>query len=243
MAYVAKTFKNGDLLKAEDMNRIELTLASLDKRLSNFYIPITATLSVSPNEAYAGQAVKSVTLTCKTSKKARIVRVFALYEKDGESYENVIYEDTDMSGEFTCTDENGYKSNVTWRFEAIDDEKNPEDDYTKATAFASLTFYYIAMWGVGDRESGYLHQELKYNEIKATTRVTSFEVTPNNQYIYFAVPEALCDADSDPIFIVDKGLPGGFSRKYREDHRIGTFMYRIYRSDHRLTGKTIVDVM
>ena len=119
--------------------------------------------------------------------------------------------------------------------------------YETASRTAAISFYYLVYWGVGTQASGFdgdFVRKLQNND-KAYSKSRTFFVTPDAQYIYYAVPKVLCD--TEPTFIIDNGFVGGFGFKSKEEVVVtnaygSEIVYYVYRSDQLLVGSTRVDV-
>ena len=111
----------------------------------------------------------------------------------------------------------------------------------KKTAKIDFKFYRV-YWGVGMQASGFDDDFVTklQNSEKVSSRSKTFTVTPNAQYIYYAVPEDLCEPDEHPTFVIDNGFPGGFYYVERGIvvEKAVSIPYRVYRSDQQLVGST-----
>ena len=109
------------------------------------------------------------------------------------------------------TDGNTYKINSTktWTLTAVE-----EDRGAKVTKTASVSYYYLAFWGCGSQKDGFNEAFIEdlSNYGNATSKGRTIRVTPNNEYVYYAVPKALCS--TEPTFqIGDFPSTGGFEPK------------------------------
>ena len=128
-----------------------------------------------------------------------------------------------------------WDNNKTWNLVATDDR---EATSTKST---SITFCNGIYYGVGTTASGFdsafvtgLSKRLQ------TAKAYDFTVSPNAQYIYYAIPTRL-----GTVSFKVGGFEGGFeapvtvsitnSSNYTEN-------YYVYRSTNKITGSTTVDV-
>lgn len=188
------------------------------------YTAITASLSVSPSTAEVGQSVKDAKLTWSTSKETKSITL------DGVS----------VDGKTEHTDTNTYTTNKTWTLKATE-----KDREATATATATLSFRHRVYWGIGTTETGFdsaFVRALANSEL-ATSKATSFTLTPNSEYVYYAVPQDLCS--TEPIFKLDDGFDGGFEEKdvITVTNSYGkAITYYVYRSTELLVGSTKVDI-
>ena len=199
-------------------------ITNLEKQLADLnYKPITASLSVSPSTAEVGQSVTNALLTWSVSKPTKALTL------DGVPVTGTSH-----------TDANTYTTNKTWTLKATETDKG-----ATATATATLSFKHRVYWGVGTTDSGFdssFVKALAHSEL-TTSKAITINISPNTQYIYYAVPKALCS--TEPTFIIDKGFAGGF--EYKEEITVtnaygAEIVYYVYRSDQLLVGSTRVDV-
>lgn len=205
----------------EDMDK---RLDDLEKQLADLnYKKITASLSVSLFTAEVGQSVTNALLTWSVSKPTKSLTL------DGVSVAGTSYTDT-----------NAYTADKTWTLEATEADRG-----ATATATATLTFKHRVYWGIGTTESGFdsdFVKALEHSEL-TTSKAITLNVVPKTQYIYYAMPQDLCD--TEPIFVMDYGFAGGF--EYKEEITVtnsygAEIVYYVYRSDQLLVGSTRVDV-
>lgn len=218
-------------LKENGSEGIEKRVSELEKKLADIsYEEITASLSVTPSTAEVGEEVKDAVLTWGVSKDTKSITLTLPTKKVVSVEEYTSY-----------TDENSYTENKVWTLKATEaDEKG-----MVATATASLTFYHRVYWGVGTQSSVFesvFVKSLGQSKL-SNSKSASFTVTPETQYIYYAVPKDLCN--TAPTFIIDKGFAGGF--EYKEEITVtneydAEIVYYVYRSDQLLVGSTRVDV-
>ena len=194
------------------------------------YQPITANLKV--NNSYSisrevGESVTNAELTWSVSKETKSITL------DGVS----------VDGKTSYTDPNTYTSDKTWSLKATESDAKG----ATATATATLTFKHRVYWGVGTTSVGFDSDFVKAlaHSQPTTSKANTIDVTPDKQYVYYAIPEYLRGKSTDPTFIIDKGVAGGF--EYKEivtvinDYNL-PIVYYVYRSDQLLVGSTRVDV-
>lgn len=159
---------------------------------------ITASLSVSPSSKEIGDTVTNARLTWSVSKEADTITL-TLPTGDTVDLTNTVS---------PYIDENEYKvtSVKTWGLTATE-----KGGGKTVSATASLSYYYRVYWGLGTVETpadGNFITSLS-NTSGATTKGRTLTLKPQNQYVYYAVPKALCT--TKPIFkIGEGGFPGGF---------------------------------
>ncbi len=126
-------------------------------------------------------------------------------------------------------------SSKTYTLKATDERSHT------ATKTTSINFYNGIYYGVGATENGFTSNMIvKLNKSLQNTKAYDFTVTPNAQYIYYAVPSRL-----GTVTFKVGGFEGGFqppetvsftnSSGYTEN-------YLVYRSTNKITGSTTVDV-
>lgn len=215
--YAGKVITEGGGISAEVDGRLETLEQWMECE------GITASLSVSPSTAEVGQSVTNARLTWSVSKPTKNVKI------DGVSVDDTPY-----------TDKKSYTANKTWTLQATATDGG-------ATATTTLTFQHRVYWGIGTTESGFesaFVKALAHSEL-TTSKAITLNVAPDTQYIYYAVPKALCD--TEPIFVMDDGFAGGFGHKDKEEIVVtnaygAEIVYYVYRSDQLLVGSTRVDV-
>lgn len=175
--------------------------AEVDRRLKAIedqlaYEPIkfkSLTMEPSATRYEHGNSIPSIKLKWELSKAAASITV------NGKTIDDATSTEYEVPGPFT-TDQ-------TWTVTAKDEKGG------QATATKSIDFYYLVYWGVGtqaeDFDADFVTGLAEYAETASKAR--TFSVTPDAQYIYYAVPKDLCG--TEPTFKMDDGFSGGFMPK------------------------------
>lgn len=174
--------------------------AEVDRRLKVIedqlaYEPIkfkSLTMEPSDTRYEHGNSIPSIKLKWELSKDATSITV------NGKTIDATATE-YEAPGPFT-TDQ-------AWTVTAKDEKGG------QATGSKSIDFYYLVYWGVGtqaeDFDADFVTNLAAHEETASKAR--TFSVTPDAQYIYYAVPKDLCS--TEPTFKMDDGFSGGFMPK------------------------------
>ena len=188
------------------------------------------TMTPSTTRYEYGASIPSIKFKWTLNKPAKEIKVDETTLADASATEYTV------TGPFT--------SNTSWSVTAT--EKIGKNG--TATATKAIEFYYFVYYGVGTLDKGFdgnFVQSLSSGPKETTTQTIGFDLTPNSEYIYYAIP---VDLANNPTFIIDKGFAGGF--EYFEEVSVTktilgqdvSIPYYIYRSDQLLSGSTRVDV-
>lgn len=172
-----------------------------------------------------GAVVTDVVLTWTTNQTPTTLAL------DGEPL-NVSDKSKQIGGLSITFDDNG----KTWKLVATDHRGASANKTTSKIAFANNIYY-----GVGDVERGFDSAFVtSLSKTLQSAKAYDFTVSPNNQYMYYAVPTRL-----GTVSFKVGGFEGGFESpetisvtngsNYTED-------YYVYRSTNKLAGDKSVDV-
>lgn len=126
--------------------------------------------------------------------------------------------------------------NKTWTLVATDEKGN------RAVKTTTITFCNGIYYGVGDVEKDFTSEfVVGLNKVLQDVREYDFTVSPNNCYIYYAIPKS-----RGAVAFKVGGFEGGFEKPeivsvtnasgYTED-------YYVYRSTNKLSGSVSIDVV
>lgn len=195
---------------------VDRRLKAIEEQLS--YEPIkfnSLTMEPSATRYEHGNSIPSVKLKWELSKEAASITV------NGTAIDPTATE-YELTGPFT-TDQ-------SWTV-TVKDAKGGQASGTK-----SIDFYHLVYWGVTKQADGFDADFIAALQPNAETDTKSrtFYVTPNEEYIYYVVPENLCG--TEPTFKMDDGFSGGFNTKVSFivtktfGERTVNIVYNVYRS-------------
>lgn len=177
----------------------------VDRRLKDIedqlaYEPIkfkSLTMEPSAIRYEHGNSIPSVKLKWELSKAATSIKV--THNQTTITLDDPTATEYEVTGPFT-TDQ-------SWTV-TVNDEKGGQTSGTK-----SIDFYHLVYWGVTKHADGFNDAFIAALQPNAETDTKSrtFFVTPDAQYIYYAVPKDLCG--TEPTFKMDDGFSGGFMPK------------------------------
>jgi hypothetical protein len=209
-----------------DIDSMNSKIITLEAQVADIlYEPISITsFTHNVGTKERGETVTNVTLSWNTNKTPTMLTL------DGTAVVATTTSKSISGLEIT------WDNNKTWTLKATDTRD------AVATKTTTITFCNDIYYGVGDKESGFDSAFVNgLSKRLQSAKAYDFTVTPNNQYIYYAVPVRL-----GTVAFKVGGFEGGFeapetvsvtnSSNYTEN-------YYVYRSTNKITGSTSVDVI
>lgn len=213
-----------------DIDAAEVEIAALKQAVAELnYTELAITSSaVSPNVAEVGTTVTELYFSWGLNKTPETLN----FANGAET--NVNARSKTLTGSFTKSTIGGSET-----FRLTVTETNPKGETVTDTRDMKLYFYNPIYYGVGSLASGFTSDFVKtLSKRVQNSKAYDFVATPNNQYVYYAVPTRL-----GKVSFKVNGFAGGFEEPVTVTvNNNKPESYYVYRSTELLTGTLPVDV-